>query len=206
MNTKEYAKVKALDYRDYCAYLQGKYGLARGPYMTPAWNKNPKCSRTKEGLVCHHVYEDHAIMLSTAENAKNNPYTWQLPENLVYCDYLEHLLLHILICENPADDKNPFEAVGIGGVLNFIVPELNDYYSGFRSKQAWRQTCYDRVQDDRDTYFVLLERFIANCHDLPQYSADRLYSSFNEPFGLWSREKNREIFGQIDALLGRKDR
>ena len=65
-------------------------------------------------------------MLGDVNFAQKNPYEWQLPENIVYCDYLEHLFLHILICENPSEDHNLFEAVGFGGVINFIVPELND--------------------------------------------------------------------------------
>ena len=39
---------------------------------------------------------------------------------------LEHLFLHLLICEYPAENKNENEQVGIGGVVDFIVPELND--------------------------------------------------------------------------------
>ncbi len=54
---------------------------------------------------------------------------------LEYCDYLEHLFLHILICENPSEEKNRNEDVGTGGVVNFIAPELNDLYSGWKTKQ-----------------------------------------------------------------------
>ena len=65
--------------------------------MTKSWNKNPKCSRTKEGLYVHHKFEDHAIRLSKKDFAINHPFEWQLAKNLIYCDFLEHLLLHILI-------------------------------------------------------------------------------------------------------------
>ncbi len=200
MDKNEYEKVSGLTYREYCAYLRDKYGLSPCPYMSKLWYRNSKCSRTKDGLICHHVFEDHAIMLSTPVYAQQNPYTWQLPENLVYCDYLEHLLLHIMICENPPADKNPFEAVGVGGVLNFIVPELNDYYSGFRSNQPRRQRCYDQVKDDIETYFLLLKRFKRTCNELPQFEKKCLYTSFNEDFGYWSRRKNRKLFRKIARL------
>ena len=99
MKLQEYEKVKDYTYLEYCDYLQEKYGIGFCDYMTKNWNKNQKVTRTKDGLYVHHKYEDHAIMLSTKEYAMKNPYEWQLKENLVYCDFLEHLLLHILICE-----------------------------------------------------------------------------------------------------------
>ena len=97
MNLVEYEKVKNLTYLEYCDYLQQKYGIGLSDYMTKSWNKNSKVTRTKDGLLAHHKYEDHAIMLSTKEFAMQNPFEWQLAKNIVYCDYLEHLFLHILI-------------------------------------------------------------------------------------------------------------
>ena len=115
MNIKEYEKVKNLTYLEYCEYLQEKYGIGLSDYMTKSWNKNNKVTITKDGLLAHHKYEDRAIMLSNKEFAKNNPFEWQKAENIVYCDYLEHLLLHILICEYPSCDKNLFEDVALNG-------------------------------------------------------------------------------------------
>lgn len=157
MKLVEYEKVKDLTYLDYCDYLQQKYGIGLSDYMTKSWNKNPKVTRTKDGLLAHHKYEDHAIMLSTKEYAMQNPFEWQLAKNIVYCDYLEHLLLHILICEYPAEDHNAFEAVGVGGVINFIVPELNDLYSGWETGQAWRKNCHNLVINDKNVYLTLLK-------------------------------------------------
>ena len=58
----------------------------------------------------------------TKQIAELCPFEWQKKENIVYCDYLEHLLLHVLICKYPADCSDT--SVGIGGVINFIAPEL----------------------------------------------------------------------------------
>ncbi len=159
MDMEEYEKVKSLNYLQYCDYLQKKYGIGLCDYMTENWNLKPKCKRTKEGLVAHHKYEDHAIMLSTKEFAMKNPFEWQKSENIVYCDYLEHLYLHILICENPSKDKNKNEVVGIGGVTNFIVPELNDVYSGWETKQEWRKILHAKVKNDKNVYLSLVKRF-----------------------------------------------
>lgn len=196
MKINEYEKIKNLTYLEYCDYLQDKYGIGLANYMTKAWNPNKKAKRTKDGLVAHHKFEDHAIMLSTPEYAKKNPYEWQLAENIVYCDYLEHLLLHILICEYPSEDKNESEAVGVGGVINFIVPELNDLYSGWETNQEWRRKCHSLVVDDIDVYLTLLKRFKENTLENPLC----LFSSWNDHFGGWSIVNNKEIFDEIKKL------
>ena len=200
MNLAEYEKVKDFTYLTYCDYLQNKYGIGRSDYMTKSWNKNKKVTRTNEGLITHHKYEDHAIMLSTREFAMQNPFEWQLAKNLVYCDYLEHLFLHILICEYPAEEHNLFESVGVGGVLNFIVPELNDVYSGWITNQGWRKICHKRIINDKNVYLMLLKRFKTSFKHYPFYTKDCLFTSFNEKFGLWSSEQNIRLFKEIESL------
>lgn len=200
MNFVELEKVKNLTYLEYCDYLQNKYGIGLTDYMTKSWNKNAKVARTKEGLLAHHKYEDHAIMLSTKEYAMKNPYEWQLAKNIVYCDYLEHLFLHILICENPSANKNILEAVGIGGVINYLVPELNDFYSGWETNQPWRKNCHNLIKNDKDVYLALLKRFKQSCKNYPLYADDCLYTSFNEKYGAWSKVKNQQLFDEIRQL------
>lgn len=199
MNLQEYEKVHNFTYLEYCDYLQKKYGIGLSDYMTKSWNKNNKVTRTKEGLLAHHKFEDHAILLSTREFAMQNPFEWQLAKNIVYCDYLEHLLLHILICEYPSNDKNALEVVGIGGVVNFIVPELNDYYSGWETNQNWRKICHDLIKHDKDVYFILIKRFKAFLNKC-SLDTNVLYSSFNEKYGLWSKQQNESLFNEIAAL------
>lgn len=199
MNMTEYEKVKDYSYLEYCDYLQEKYGIGLCDYMRPSWTKNTKVTRTKEGLYAHHKYEDHAIMLSHPEYAKNNPYEWQLKENIVYCDLLEHLFLHILICENPSVNKNENEAVGVGGVVNHIVPELNDVYSGFVAKQAWQLNCHTAVINDKNVYLELLKRF-KKFYGNNQLIIKDLLNSFNQEYGTWSNKKNEKIYKEIIDL------
>lgn len=199
MNLQEYEKIKDYTYLEYCDYLQEKYGIGLCDYMTKNWNKNQKVTRTKDGLYVHHKYEDHAIMLSTKEYAMKNPYEWQLKENLVYCDFLEHLLLHILICENPSKNKNENEKVGVGGIVNFIVPELNDVYSGWVAKQAWQLNCHNAIINDKDVYLVLIKRF-KDFYENNPFIINWLLKSYNKPFGLWSDEKNAELYKEIIAM------
>ena len=211
MDLEEYNKVKNMNYDEYCLYLQNKYGKAKGYYCTPKGNKH-NIGRTSEGLVIHHVKEDEMIMLSNPTFARLAPYEFQSPDNLVYCNYLEHLLLHVLIVEKSVENAEvmPF---GLGGIMFFLVPELNDWYSGYyknSSKEGWRRNCYEVVKDNEDTYLEILWRYIDYVDlnsliifpaNLGQYNPDNLLSSFNESFGLWKSSKNKRIYGKIQALI-----
>lgn len=199
MDIKEYEIVKNYTYLEYCDYLQQKYGIGLCDYMKPNWTKNPKVTRTKEGLYVHHKYENHAIMLGNPSFAKNNPYEWQKKENLVYCNLLEHLLLHQMICENPAEDKNAFEKVGLGGIVNFIVPELNDVYSGWVSKQAWQQNCHSIIINHKNVYLQILKRY-KDFHNNNPLATKSLLRSFNQEYRLWSDEQNSALYDEIIAL------
>ena len=200
MKIAEFEKVKEMTYVQYCDYLQEKYGIGRADYMTRAFNKNQKVSRTSEGLIAHHKAEDKMILLSTKAIAEKCPYEWQQKENIVYCDYLEHLLLHVLICKYPSQDKVPLADVGIGGVINFIVPELNDLYAGWVSNQSWRLNCHNKVIEDKEVYLKILKMFIAYLKEEREFDKRILHTSYNEQFGKWSKEKNAKIFAEIDQL------
>lgn len=199
MDIKEYELVKNYTYLQYCDYLHQKYGIGLCDYFRPNWTKNPKVTRTKDGLYVHHKYEDHAIMLGNPAYAKKNPFEWQRKENLVYCNLLEHLLLHQLICEYPSEDKNDMENVGIGGIVNFIVPELNDVYSGWVSSKAWQQTCHSVIINNKDVYLLILKRF-KDFHDNNPFITKWLLKSYNKQFGLWSDEKNSALYDEIISL------
>ena len=200
MNIEEYTTIKDKTYLEYCDYLQKKYGIGLADYMTKNWNKNSKCTRTSEGLIVHHKFEDHAIKLSEKEYAMQNPYEWQSAKNLVYCDYLEHLLLHVMICEYSLDSENTNQFVGIGGITAYIIPELNDFYSGWETKQQWRKTCHNLIANDKNVYLKILKRFKQNGSDYPLYTDSCLYKSYNEQFGLWSGQQNLSLYNEIKSL------
>ena len=94
--------------------------------------------------------------LPKKEVAQMCPFEWQSKENIVYCDYLEHLLLHVLICKYPSNAMADFINAGIGGIVEFIVPELNDLYSGWLTNQTWRKNCHDKVSADKEVYLEIL--------------------------------------------------
>lgn len=201
MHMDEYDNVKNLTYNEYCDYLQSKYGIGLADYVfRNSYNPNPKCKRTKDGLIAHHKKEDTMILLSTKSVAQAFPFEWQQKENIVYCDYLEHLLLHVLICKYPSEDKIDFADVGIGGVINFISPELNDVYSGWITNQPWRKTCHSKIIDDKDVYLAILKQFIEIEASNPEFDISMLCRSFNNQYGIWSDSKNAELYDIICSL------
>lgn len=201
--------------------------------------------------------ENKEIMLCSSRFAERTSLEYQKAENLVYCDYLEHLLLHTLICKEAEDvryddktivkfnmntrvddiesikQKDYFEELsnimrkssqkqGIGGVINFIAPELNDVYSGFKpsdkKSQQWRKIAYDRIINDKDVYLLIIKQFIEilyrrrfgkkyyslihehhyNDNRVDSFNiVDKLTTSFNEKYGLWSSENNKAIYDEI---------
>ena len=195
MDLKEYKSIENYDYNEYVNYLQAKYGIPKKSYFTLDWRKNTDITRTKEGLYIHHVKENKTIMLCNPDYAKNMPFEYQNPENLVYCDLLEHLLLHILICEEA--DINSNEIPGIGGVQNFIIPQLNDVYSGYISSKSWERKCYNKIINDKDVYYELIARFVENCNDYPLFNCNNIFISYKYHEN-WNSKNNIDLYNELN--------
>lgn len=161
--TSYYESMLKTNYQDIVSALLKKYGSAKHNYFkdTACKTKNPLVTRTNEGLFCHHIDEDKAIMLCNDKFAVNNPFEYQKADRLVYCNLLEHLLLHVKIAENPSPDANENELPGIGGAINFICKDLNDIYSGKEFSDEWRKNVADKVKDNFDDYIIIL-RYLWN--------------------------------------------
>ena len=161
--TSYYESMLKMSYQDIVSALLKKYGSAKHNYFkdTACKAKNPLVTRTNEGLFCHHIDEDKAIMLCNDKFAVNNPFEYQKADRLVYCNLLEHLLLHVKIAENPNPDANENELPGIGGAINFICKDLNDIYSGKEFSDEWRKNIADKVNDNFDDYIIIL-RYLWN--------------------------------------------
>lgn len=159
----EYEQLLKVSYGDIVDWLKEKYGPAKHNYFkdTNCTTKNPHVTRTSEGLYCHHIDEDKAIMLSNDKFAAANPFDYQKASRLVYCNLLEHLLLHVKIAENPSAQANENELPGIGGAINFICKDLNDIYSGKDFTEDWRKTIAEKVKDNFDDYITIL-RYLWN--------------------------------------------
>lgn len=220
MNMEEFKKVEALSYEEYCDYLQTKYGKPTKPYFTEGYSKNRISRATSEGLFVHHVKEDTAIQLSHIDYAKQFPYEYQLPENLVYCDYLEHLLLHVKICVKCRPDilkaleerrggksksQKPLMVPGMGGIVNYLLPILNDIYAGYESPQVWQQVCALKVKSDKNVYIEILKYIWRNLKDYPLFDKKMFFSSNNQNNAYWNEsdvmKHNKSLYEEISKAL-----
>lgn len=185
-----YASFLQKSYSQYVEFLLSKYGLGLDDYYskdsydrflsgeikTPS--KKRKVSRTIDGLYCHHIDEDKQIMISTpaAILRFNIPYSYQTKDRLVYCNLIEHAILHILIATEHRDGINNM-LVGIGGYVNFIRPELIDWFiygnipSSDNNRNLWRYHCYEAVKMPKSDFDDLL--FSMDDYLLHNYSIDQ---------------------------------
>lgn len=173
MESLEIKKQLKMTYSELVDYLLKKYGKAQYDYFVNenCKSKNKKVSRTDEGLYCHHIDEDKAIMLCNDKFAVHNPYEYQKANRLVYCNILEHLILHIKIVEEPQNiNANKLEAQGIGGVVNFMCPQINDYFNGYQFKQQWLLNVFSLIENNFDDYIEILKYFLQVVENHPVYS------------------------------------
>ena len=103
MNLKEYQKIQSYSYNHFCEFLLCKNGSVKEPYFKNKFTKNGSIS--KKGFEVHHILEDRVPNLSNPLYAIQFPSSFQEPKNLLYCDILEHYLLHILIVEEIKNAK-----------------------------------------------------------------------------------------------------
>lgn len=159
-SSEEYAAELSMSYDRLVSHLLEKYGKAKADYYLTETcaSKNPKVTRTKEGLLCHHIDEDKAILLSNDAYARENPFRYQKADRLVYCNILEHLILHTKIAEAPRNrDANEGEIQGIGGAVYFITRQINDYYNGYDFKQQYLITVMSFIKDNFSDYIKILK-------------------------------------------------
>lgn len=149
MNLQEYNKVKDLSYNSYCEYLLTKYGPMPYEYG------NRKNRPGKEGLFIHHMDEDKVSSLCSKENQDIYPH-FQQSDRLVYANYLEHALLHIMIGEETVGSRN----LGLHGANLFIIPGLRSCFDNDRiNNPKWPSIYYDLVRDNKDVFELLFDRY-----------------------------------------------
>lgn len=159
-NHEYYEGLLNMPYQNIVNTLLEKYGQVKGDYFIDETcrSKNSTISRAREGLECHHIDEYRAINLSNPEAARIFPYAYQKSTRLVYCNYLEHLLLHIKIAEeNDTDTQSDSLLTGIGGAVEFIVKNLNDFYSGKVYQAEHLNIASSVVSSDYESYIQYLK-------------------------------------------------
>lgn len=138
-------KLLLLDYQSLVSLLLQTYGPVPYDYFATeeCKSKRPKNSRTKDGLVIHHIDEDKHILLGEPAIARKLPFDYQRSDRLVYCNMVEHLLLHIKIAEERQDKHS---GVGIGG-CKLVYEQINAWIVNGRPN-GWRGNLYDAINFD----------------------------------------------------------
>jgi hypothetical protein len=174
---KEFA---GLTYDEMIEALLKKYGPAEYDYFTDSscMMKNRDISRTREGLYCHHIDEDVTPTLSDPMIARLHSHEHQTKERLVYCNLIEHLLLHIEIgrdrfFQNHSALRDPeqFEEFITHGVSE-ISKDLNDMYLNRCGGLAWRERCYQEIAPFYEDYIEIqkeFQRYILDHYEAPEY-------------------------------------
>lgn len=162
MDRDELSKELALSYNDLVTYLLEKYGAAKSDYFCTSTcrSRNSKISRTKEGLLCHHIDEDKGGNLSNPCSASMQPFDWQKKDRLVYCNYLEHLILHIKIAvlRQRSSLKKPrdiWDFFSTGGIF-MLCEDINNLFFNKNNLLPWQQHCLAQVENNYSEYIALL--------------------------------------------------
>lgn len=184
----EYIELLDKDYKSAIAYLLKKYGECDDDYYQEKsyyrYLNNEikritkgKYSRAKEGLECHHIFENKYIDISNSNAIKEfkYPYYIQKKENLVYCDIFEHFILHTLIIKETEGEY------GLGGSVIFIKPKIKDWFISKKNpKPEWMKACKKRARlSIRQTREIL-------------YKADETISEYRkkQKMTYWINNKN----------------
>ena len=142
MDINEYNKIKSFTYIEYCNYLKIKNSPVSGCYFNESLSRN-KTIR-KKGYEVHHIFENKALNLSNQLYAIQFPLIYQEPSNLLYCDLLEHYLLHILIVEELDDVQQ------VTNEIKTILKANYNKFSRLREKMlsnSRKKTCLEKYVD-----------------------------------------------------------
>lgn len=185
---EDYIALLSTNYDDLCVHLLDKYGMATDDYFSKKSYerfkngeiKSPakkKITRTNEGLYIHHIDEDKQILIANpnAIIKFDIPFTYQEKSRLVYCDLIEHAILHVLIAVKDVEEGtrgDGFQAHGIGGYINFIRPQLVQWLiKGVEPKLAWQQNCRKTIMmpvNDAEKLISQIDEFLVEHYPISQ--------------------------------------
>ncbi|WP_246095134.1 hypothetical protein [Salinicoccus cyprini] len=149
---KEYENLLTKTYDEAVEFLLQKYGAAQYDYFSEKSYQRfengeiknitrGKYKRTNEGLYCHHIDEIKELKISDPLFIKKNkiPFQYQKKDRLVYCDLIEHTILHILITKETSHE------FGAPGYEAYLKPMIEEWYvDKFIPKPEWMKACRNR--------------------------------------------------------------
>lgn len=170
-----YKELLSKTYEEAIDHLIDKYGGSEADYYSEKSYKKflngeiknitkGKFTRTDEGLYCHHIDEKSNLNLSDKWYIKElkYPFKFQKKERLVYCDLIEHGILHVLIAKEEMEtgkiDKPLNYIHGLPGFDVFIGPNIEEWYLLQKLPQKqWMLNCYNKAYLDPEEAFELLK-------------------------------------------------
>lgn len=156
-----YTKLLSTSYTQAVESLLSKYGAAEFSFVineesyTKFLNKeiknfvkNPNISRSSEGLYCHHIAEDKYYNLSDKDAvlAQQLPFSTQDKTALVYCDLIEHAILHKLIKSEGGNSKSSPDKL-IHNIKEWYIDENHPHPT--IPQQKYLVNCYDKAYLDK---------------------------------------------------------
>ena len=149
-----------------------------------------KCSRTGEGLYCHHIDEKKYLNISNQlfiEKYKY-PFESQKKERLVYCDLIEHTILHVLI------SKETSFKFGWSGYDVHLKPYVEEWYIEEKIPgPEWMKNCYNKsFLEPQDAFNILKE--------MQKILGENYYNTIFDYY----EEKNRKEEVRIEWLQKRE--
>ena len=149
-------KVWQMSYEQYIQHLLHKYGPATCDYFV---NGKPAASRAfSEGLECHHIDEDKIPNLSDDNAWKKYP-QYQTADRLVYCNRIEHLILHAKIAKMNDNNYNLRGLIGyFKGGPGLLITRLNDGYMNPPNDYDWNSRVHFRIRHWMPLYVEVLRR------------------------------------------------
>ncbi|MGO2962756.1 MAG: hypothetical protein ACTIDE_09125 [Carnobacterium maltaromaticum] len=150
LKLKQYKKLLSKSYDEAVDFLLQKYGPAQDDYYREKSYlrfmnqeiKNitkGKFTRTSEGLYCHHIDENKILNISEKQFVLKNkiPFDYQKRNRLVYCDLIEHSILHVLIAKETSLE------FGYPGLTAFLEPIIIEWYLDQKKPNIkWMEVCY----------------------------------------------------------------
>ena len=136
MDALELQKELDMNYQELLQYLKNKYGKVPENYYLDV-----NCTRKS----------------TQPDIAKQFDYMYQHAENLTYCNYLEHLILHCKINVLRYKQLNRFIS---DGVINFFIPDLNDLYRyKIKNLPTWKEIAFSLIEDNYNEYCIIIKRW-----------------------------------------------
>lgn len=173
-----YSKLMDMSYDEAISTLIDKHGtVIDNYYVEKSYNrflegeiKNPtkgKFSKTNEGLFCHHILENKFKNISDKNYISKHQYSYeyQTKEYLVYCDLIEHMILHVLITKE-TDGEN-----GVNGLCEYLKPMVIDFYiMDIEPNIKWLKLTKERAFLPKDQVYNLLIKVDEMLKDVEIYN------------------------------------